>query len=1063
MDFLDAVYDKLDYRNGVLLDASKQPGVDLNLKEWLDKGEWLAAAKMAGAEKVFFIENNPVVLFSSCSSDDPADKIKAFNRAWSLARPRLLFLASPGELTVYDLAQKPVPEGDPNKLYDLKPLKTLENVADVANILQAYHREQVESGHLFADERFGDLKNRADKALISDLKTVRSDLIRSGLSGDKVRYAHALIGRSIFIRYLEDRGVLDSNYFHSIAGRAKTWTDILESNPSALLGTSGPRSLYARVLEDKEFTYALFKKLAKDFNGDMFPGIEEEIEQITQKHLSLIQNLLYGNAGIENNLFFFAYRFDIIPLDLISAIYEEFYHSTTERDAKRNKARDEGAYYTPPVLAEFVLSRVLTREVLKNNPRVLDPACGSGIFLVEAFRRIVRYKRQEKGDNLTFDELKSILKDQIAGIEINENAARIAAFSLYLSLLHYLEPPTISLQIIEGKKLPCLLFGEGGGESHYHSIWAGNSFDTEAIDSNPILKARFGRNCADVVVGNPPWGSLNAATETNKQQNIVLNWCANNRKPIGDKELSQLFMFRSLDYLKPYGKAGLLVSSGVLFKHSARSHAFRKAWLDEAKLDEVYNFSHVRKLFFKEAIAPFLAIFFTNQSSDRDDRFIPYWSAKQTIQTTKNQAVLFNWQDRQIIRHDDAKGSQIWKMLWFGRRNDTKLINFFLSYPKLEQIADLDSCGGGFQIASRFQDAGLLKTFQQLSTGSFSRYGTLKFEDVPAKIHRFGKISIYNGSRLIIRRGVAEADGDQGKIHARFETKPFCFQRSFYGIKLQSPTEWKYKVVLSILWSSLCRYHFFMTSSNWGLWHNEIHFKDELLQLPIVLDREHPSTSEIIKYVDKLRNYNPESFSVFTINGPTEEEIRKTRLEWENKLDEAVFDLFSLNDEQRDLIRDFCDVTLPFLYQPIGAYADSDAVKSDDFEWIEKYARVFCRRWNAYLAEDSEMRAHVHIGADGTLVAAEFFVGDKNAPWNLKPENESSWGDVLKRISKGLPRPMGTSQILLDGMVHVVTDDGIIIIKRNEKRFWTKSLAREDADATLAKRMIDTRDTAGDN
>jgi len=138
-------------------------------------------------------------------------------------------------------------------------------------------------------------------------------------------------------------------------------------------------------------------------------------------------------------------------------------------------------------------------------------------------------------------------------------------------------------------------------------------------------------------------------------------------------------------------------------------------------------------------------------------------------------------------------------------------------------------------------------------------------------------------------------------------------------------------------------------------------------------------------------------------------------------------------------------------------------VKSDDFEWIEKYARVFCRRWNAYLAEDSEMRAHVHIGADGTLVAAEFFVGDKNAPWNLKPENESSWGDVLKRISKGLPRPMGTSQILLDGMVHVVTDDGIIIIKRNEKRFWTKSLAREDADATLAKRMIDTRDTAGDN
>jgi hypothetical protein len=56
---------------------------------------------------------------------------------------------------------------------------------------------------------------------------------------------------------------------------------------------------------------------------------------------------------------------------------------------------------------------------------------------------------------------------------------------------------------------------------------------------------------------------------------------------------------------------------------------------------------------------------------------------------------------------------------------------------------------------------------------------------------------------------------------------------------------------------------------------------------------------------------------------------------------------------------------------------------------------------------------------------------------------------------------MGVSKIILDGFVHVVSDSGIILIKRNEKRFWTRSLAREDADATICKRMVDTMPKKG--
>jgi hypothetical protein len=101
------------------------------------------------------------------------------------------------------------------------------------------------------------------------------------------------------------------------------------------------------------------------------------------------------------------------------------------------------------------------------------------------------------------------------------------------------------------------------------------------------------------------------------------------------------------------------------------------------------------------------------------------------------------------------------------------------------------------------------------------------------------------------------------------------------------------------------------------------------------------------------------------------------------------------------------------------------------------------------------MRAEIHIGAHGNLLALEFFPADKDDAWNLKPKKDS-WQYVLDQLSETLKHPMGTSKILLENLVHIVSENGIIVVKRNEKRFWTRSIAREDAEATLCKRMITT-------
>jgi len=126
----------------------------------------------------------------------------------------------------------------------------IKKIAEVAEKLQDYRREQVESGRLFGDSRFGGIDQRADKRLIQDLKTVRKSLLATDL---EPKYAHALIGRSIFIRYLEDRGVIDLDYFEKVAKKHPHWQERLSQEPSRpdLAPRSGEHKYY-RVLLDKD-------------------------------------------------------------------------------------------------------------------------------------------------------------------------------------------------------------------------------------------------------------------------------------------------------------------------------------------------------------------------------------------------------------------------------------------------------------------------------------------------------------------------------------------------------------------------------------------------------------------------------------------------------------------------------------------------------------------------------------------------------------------------------------------------------------------------------------------
>jgi type I restriction-modification system DNA methylase subunit len=1056
--FLQQAYIDLDLRNGDLIEVKDTDSLDE--REFIDKAQWLNLCRYINrnnsfkAESIFFVENNPVIVFVNSTETDESRLHEIYNKIWCMANPRLLFISTQGELNVYDLADKPV-----RKSEELNPLETVKKAADIASILKKFRRESVESGEVFGDERFGKIDSRADKALIDDIKTLRKELFKEGLDGDKLKYAHALIGRSIFIRYLEDRGILTKDYFFRVAGEKPEWQKLLEGQPSKPdLYPEMSDLQYLKVLSDKGFTYCLYEKLADDFNGDMFPTDQNEKMAVQEKHLILLQRFLKGDVGGQESLFFWAYKFDIIPIELISNIYEALYHYEDLNIAPRKKKGSHGTHYTPASLVEFVLKKVLTVDKLKTNPRVIDPACGSGIFLVEAFRRIVRFRLHGIDDKtLSFSSLEEILKNQIAGIELNPEAVRIAAFSLYLAFLHYQEPPDILRQIEKGNKLPHLVYTDGKkkGKKYFDILIHANAFTVEEAIPDEKVRKKFTSGCADIVVGNPPWGKV---SEENKEGNIALQWCESRGKVTSNREISQTFMWRAVDLLKDGCTAALLVSSGVILQSSDKSNRFKQNLLLEVRIQEVVNFVHVRQLFFSGAISPFISIVF-NKETPPPDTYISYWTARKTKVIENTKAVVLDKTDFKFFKHTHTVNNDIWKIYFLGNHRDYSLISGLRLFPKLKsfEVKNLVRRQGFKESKKGRKDAGWLKKYRELPCEALeNKYGPLdigsKLRPVPHAVREKGTPEIYEGMRILIRGGPAQKGyREKGQIIARLEKETFAFRHSVNCIKLAGNNEEDYKVLLGILWSSLLRYYFFMTSSKWPIWHYQIYL-EEILNIPVVFPEDKQLKDRLVNVVDKLRNYKPKA-----LDG------EKKLKQLERELDEAIFELYMLSDAECDLVRDRCKYDIDSFYNPVVMPIEYGKRTSGTFQslpadrdkqiGLEAYLYVFLKSWNPEVEEGKELNwqtiRHPAVPMIAVILALQDMEEKKQ---NVPPGELPEWLNVLSELDKETQIPYST-KIYIEGMVRVVTKNQIIIIKRDEERLWTRSAAYEDVEATLLQAM----------
>lgn len=588
-----------------------------------------------------------------------------------------------------------------------------------------------------------------------------------------------------------------------------------------------------------------------------------------------------------------------------------------------------------------------------------------------------------------------------------------------------------------------------------------NAFSVEEMDITELLKKKFSSNCVDVVITNPPWGSPStedlSATETNK---IALEWCTKNKRTVSDKERSQTFLWKAIDSLHPKGIGILLVSAGIFYKLSKPSVDFRKQLLSSITIDSVFNFTHTRKLFFKESVSPFAIIIFNNSKIDSDNHFIHYWAAKATADVESLQAVLFNHGDLKLIKQFDAITNQLlWKILSWGNHQDEAFISYLKMNSPLRDFTRSDLLGQGFKEGKKnFEESLWLENYLEFPHGKFNRYGPFDVKwltEVPKKVNRRGVQEVYDGLRLLVKKGIDQKSDPKGKIVARLENQSFCFRNYLHGIKLVNAEEWRYKCLLGILWSSLARYYFFLTSSKWGIWFDEIEL-DELLNFPTKFPENVNLRVQIVDVVDKLRNWR----STGSMNDKT------AFADLENSLDRAIFELYELSDAEKDLINDLCNNAIAYYYSGYKSFAGQPIISpkiisdftlsstsNQELTDVSDYSQAFIEAWNKYLDPEDEFNWQIIAPEENTMLAVRFILKRKSESLNIpKMAFTGSWVELLKKEDIFLI-PTASRRIYIDGIARFVAKNEIVIVKRNERRFWTRTSAREDAEATLVRAM----------
>lgn len=582
----------------------------------------------------------PLIYICETANEDKADTIH--RRVWNQDIVPFLLLVSPQSIRVYsgfeyaDTTEKRV-------------LNIAYSIKEALKRFHAFKAESIDDGKLWKDwGHHVRPENRVDWKLLRELENLGKWLIEHDLDHPT---ANALVGKYVFLRYLKDRKILSSR-------RLSEWG----IEDQAIFGCDA----------NLEGFQTINKHLKTWLNGDIFSI--DSFQSITDVHISKTAAVFNGDeVSGQMSLGFKVYDFSHIPLETLSVIYEQFLHSESQGNGK-SKAEEKGAYYTPVHLVNFMLDELESRKPLGSNGTVLDPACGSGAFLVQAYRRMIEQALTKRG-HLRPAELRDLLTRRVFGIDQDRDACQVAGLSLALTLLDYINPPDLGGRYKEFK-LPKL---QG------QNIICGDFFAPGILPIDKKYKW---------IVSNPPWQKT--------KQKPALEWIKKHKKdqPVGGNQLAEAFAWKVIEHVQDSGAVGMLMPAMSLF--NLTSTGFREKFFDKTGVWGVVNFANLSSVLFAGRAGAPAAGFFYAPSNERISQIITVFSPFRITQpATRNKGNTESWsvtinstEIRCIHKNEAARGDALtWKLALWGTPKDARLLESvsarFLTLAQFAQTHEL--------------------------------------------------------------------------------------------------------------------------------------------------------------------------------------------------------------------------------------------------------------------------------------------------------------------------------------------------------------------------------------
>jgi len=835
----------------------------------------------------------------------------------------------------------------------------------------------------------------------------------------------SLVGRALFFRFLRDRQVVRKH-------------DVSQIAPTA--------SGLSACFETAENAAATCEWLDKTFNGDFLPLTKNGSVDFFKTAARKTKNGVFGDltAILRNDepaggsyqrrldLDWEDFDFAHVPVGLLSQVYEAFSWKWDPH------AKDTSVHYTPRQIASYVVEEAFAGLANADSAKVLDPACGAGIFLVLAFRRLYQARWRAIKDRPDTKQIRQILEKQISGFDVSESALRLAALSLYLTAIELdpepAPPSKLRFKALRGR----VLFN-----------WRREGDDPASGPVIGSLGDHVGpehHEAYQLVLCNPPWTSLprgrrdertyldKLATQFTKVSQDVLarrglpELANGYRNPDRNPDLP--FVFRSLEWCAPNGRIGLVLPGRILFKQNSKNNTVpgfaREALFRAVAVTGIINGSNLSDTkVWPDMAQPFMLLFAQNRQP----------RANHTLRfVTPHCDVALN--GRGEIRIDSKSiepvsveatfdDTWLWKCLAVGTSLDVDIIRKIRTAngrPVKEYWeTDLNLVSGnGYQIKEKQEqrDARHLGGLPNLdSTDRF------RFVVEPESLDPFKRQTacfprdrdLYRAPMVLMKEAPG-SDRTEGLALLSLDDD-VVFNQSFHGFSAFGLDGGKdvARYLHLFIHSSPWMYYALLRSPKFGVERRTIYKSDldDCLTIPWK-DLKRTQREVVLDLSQRLVSEDPAVFA---------------------DIDAFFAELYGLSKRDLEVIRDTLAVAMPFQKARKTACTNPTARQQDVFRArVESGLKPFFQKLG------QEARADIWKGASRLYPYSVVLLGTTKAMPTILMETFEA--DILP-----LANQTGASRIIQE------VENGLIVAILNQLRYWTPSRARLCAAEILRNHM----------